>query len=65
MEKIESGIVIEHIVENSGLINLILKVGNSESKLTFENSKMKVNLGYTVFVRKWAGRLEELVEQGN
>ena len=65
MEKLDSGIVLEHIVENSGLLNLILKVGNEESKLTFENTKMKINLGYTVFVRKWASRLQELIDQGS
>ena len=63
LEKVENNIVLEHIMDNSGLISLILKVANQDAKYTFEASKSEINLGYTVFVRKWAKRLKDLCEQ--
>ena len=50
-------------MDNSGLVSLILKVANKECNYTFESSKAEINLGYNVFVRKWALRLKELQEQ--
>jgi hypothetical protein len=36
-----------------------MQTAQNEHKLKFEISQSKINLGFTVFIRKWAGILEE------